>query len=69
MAFHVWPGSGLSAARQKWIMAAEIVETARPFARTVAAIDPEWLEEVGGHLLKLSYSDPYFDSEGRNNFV
>ena len=42
----------------KWIVAAELVETTRLFARTVAAIEPRWLEEIGAHLIKRSRADP-----------
>ena len=49
-----------------WIMAAEVVETNRLYARTVAAIDPRWLVELGEHILSRSYSDPLFiPEEGR----
>ncbi|HEX5766929.1 MAG TPA: DUF3418 domain-containing protein, partial [Burkholderiales bacterium] len=45
----------------KWIVAAELVETTRLFARTVANVEPRWLEELGGHLLKRSRSDPHWE--------
>ena len=49
-----------------WILAAEIVETNRLYARTVAVIDPGWLVQVGAHILKRSYSQPNFDvDQGR----
>ncbi len=67
----VFPGSGLfrSNKRKKpnsggppgWLVAAEIVETSRLFARTVARIQPEWLAELGGHLCRASYDQPYFN--------
>ncbi|MBP5231798.1 MAG: ATP-dependent RNA helicase HrpA, partial [Planctomycetes bacterium] len=62
-AFHLWPGSGLSGTHPAWVMAAEVVETSRVFARTVAAVQPEWIERQAAHLLKLSYADPFFDAE------
>ena len=43
-------------------MAAELVETSRLWARTVARIEPEWAEELGGHLLRRSYSEPRWDA-------
>src|SRR4029079_18918701 len=49
--FWVHPGSGTKKPG-KWIMAAELVETTRLYARAVATIDPKWLEEIGAHLLK-----------------
>src|SRR5690606_7668414 len=45
----------------KWIVAAELVETTRLFARTVAAIEPRWLEELGGHLLKHHRENPHWE--------
>jgi len=58
--FWVHPGSWTKKPG-KWIVAAELVETTRLFARTVAAIEPRWLEEVGGHLLKRSRGDPHWE--------
>jgi len=60
--FMIFPGSGVFKKRPKWIMAAEIVETSRLYARTVSAIKPEWLEQVARHLLKHSYSEPYWQA-------
>lgn len=59
--FLVWPGSHLAKKAGKWIMAAELVETSRLFARCVAQIKPEWLEKVGAHLLKKSWGDPHWE--------
>ncbi len=56
--FTIWPGSGLARRTPAWVMAAELVETSRLFARTVAVIKPEWVEEYAGKLLKRSYSEP-----------
>lgn len=61
--FHIWPGSGVVGGRPAWVMAAEMVETSRSFARCVAVIKPEWFEEVAPHLLKKSYTDPFFDEK------
>jgi len=58
--FWVHPGSWTKKPG-KWIVAAELVETTRLFARTVAAVEPRWLEEVGGHLLKRSRGDPHWE--------
>jgi ATP-dependent helicase HrpA len=58
--FWIHPGSWTNKPG-KWIVAAELVETTRLFARTVAAIEPRWLEELGGHLLKRSRSDPHWE--------
>jgi ATP-dependent helicase HrpA len=57
----IFPGSGLFNRAAKWIVAAEVVETSRPFARTVAAIDPEWLEPIGKDLCRFQHFDPRWD--------
>ncbi|WP_293776384.1 ATP-dependent RNA helicase HrpA [uncultured Oxalicibacterium sp.] len=59
--FHIWPGSSLQKKASKWIMAAELVDTSRLYARCIAQIQPEWLERVAGHLLKKSYGDPRWE--------
>ncbi len=59
--FFVWPGSPLLKKAGRWIMAAELVETSRLFARTIANIEPIWLERVGAHLLKRSHGDPHWE--------
>ena len=61
MKLAIFPGSGLAKKPPKWIVAAELVETSRLFARTVAGIQPRWLEELGAHLLKWSYGDPHWE--------
>lgn len=58
--FTIWPGSGLAGRHPQWVMAAELVETSRLFARTVARIQVEWVEEAAGHLVTRSYSEPYW---------
>ena len=57
----VFPGSALFGRAPAWIVAAEMVETSRLFARTCAAIDNGWLEEAGGSLCKYSHSDPHWE--------
>jgi ATP-dependent helicase HrpA len=59
--FRIFPGSGLISKKPKWLMAAEIVRTTRVYARTVARIRPEWIEELGPHLVKKTYTDPVWD--------
>ncbi|MFL9877945.1 ATP-dependent RNA helicase HrpA [Herbaspirillum rhizosphaerae] len=59
--FHIWPGSSLQKKAGKWIVAAELVDTSRLYARCVAQIQPEWLERVGGHLLKKSWGEPRWE--------
>lgn len=61
--FMIYPGSGLSKKKPKWIMAAELVETSKLFARTVAQIEPEWLEELGKPLLKYQYFEPHWEKQ------
>jgi ATP-dependent helicase HrpA len=57
----IFPGSGLFNAAGSWIVAAEMVETSRLFARTVASIDPAWLETLGGDLCRSAYREPRWD--------
>ena len=61
--FHIFPGSGLYKSTPKWIMAAEIVETSRVYARTNAKIEPEWIEQKAEHLIKRSYSNPHWEKK------
>ena len=56
--FLVFPGSALAKKPPEFLMAAELVETSRLWARDVAAIDPAWVENLGGDLLKHNYSEP-----------
>ena len=60
--FAIFPGSPLSAKPPPWIMAAELVETSRLWARCVAAITPEWAEDAASHLVVRSYSSPRWSS-------
>lgn len=57
----IFPSSGLRKKSPKWIMAAEQVETSRLFARTVAKIQPEWIEKLGEHLIRRTYSEPRWE--------
>ena len=59
--FHLFPGSGQFKRLPKWVVAAELVETTRLYARNVAAVQPEWIEAMAGHLLKRSYSEPHWE--------
>ncbi|MEI5998692.1 ATP-dependent RNA helicase HrpA, partial [Paraburkholderia bengalensis] len=59
--FYLWPGSALVKKAGKWVMAAELVETSRLYARCIAKIEPEWVERVGAHLLKKSLSEPHWE--------
>jgi HrpA-like RNA helicase len=59
--FNIFPGSGLFKKNPKWIVAAEIVKTTKTYARTVAAVKPEWIEHAARHLLKRTHLDPHWD--------
>jgi len=59
--FHIWPGSYLAKKPGRWVMAAELVETTRLYARTIAQIQPEWVEKIGAHLLKKSWGEPRWE--------
>ncbi|GAB7523638.1 ATP-dependent RNA helicase HrpA [Paraburkholderia sp. 2C] len=59
--FYLWPGSALAKKAGRWVMAAELVETSRLYARGIAKIEPEWVEKVGAHLLKKSLSEPHWE--------
>ncbi|EMI55050.1 ATP-dependent RNA helicase HrpA, partial [Rhodopirellula sallentina] len=64
----LWPGSGVFESKPKWIVAAELVETAKQYARTVAKIQPSWIEAVGDHMLKSSFSDPHWSRKSGGAF-
>ncbi|MET3107222.1 ATP-dependent helicase HrpA [Oxalobacteraceae bacterium GrIS 2.11] len=59
--FNIWPGSTLVKKAGRWIMAAELVDTSRLYARCIAQIQPEWLEKIGAHLLKKNVSEPRWE--------
>ncbi|UJB63933.1 ATP-dependent RNA helicase HrpA [Acidovorax sp. YS12] len=61
--FHPHPGAHLGKKPGRWIVAAEQVETSRLYGRGIAAIEPQWLEEVGGHLLKKQLLDPHWSKK------
>lgn len=58
--FYIFPGSGLFKSQPKWVMAAELVETSRLFARQVARIDPGWIEPAAEHLVKRQHHEPRY---------
>lgn len=58
--FAIFPGSGLFKKGPDWVLSAELVETSRLWARTNAAIDPQWIEEIGKHLISVQYSEPHW---------
>ncbi|MQA97200.1 MAG: ATP-dependent RNA helicase HrpA [Streptosporangiales bacterium] len=59
--FAIFPGSGLFKKAPRWVMAAELVETSRLWARMVAKIEPEWVEPLAEHLVKRTYSEPHWE--------
>ncbi len=61
--FHRHPGANLSKKPGRWIVCAELVETTRLFGRGIAAIEPQWLEQVGAHLLKKQMLDPHWEKK------
>ena len=58
--FFIFPTSALFKKQPKWIIASELVETTKLWARTVAKIEPEWIEPLAQHLVKSSYSEPHW---------
>ena len=58
--FAIFPGSGLFKNSPDWVLSAELVETSRLWARTNASIDPQWIEEIGKHLISVQYSEPHW---------
>ena len=61
--FFIFPGSALFNRKPQWIMAADIVETTKLYARTIGPIRPEWVERLAEHLVHKSYSDPHWQPE------
>ncbi len=64
--FLVFPGSNLRKKPPQWVMAAELVETSKLYARTAGKIQPEWIEEFGAHLLKRHYTEPHWEQNSAN---
>ncbi len=60
--FAIFPDSPLARKPPQWVMAAELVETSRLWARTIARIEPEWAESLAGDLVRRSYSEPHWDA-------
>jgi ATP-dependent helicase HrpA len=59
--FYVWPGSGLKKNRPRWVMAGELQETTRVFARNVARVGPDWIEKAAAHLVERTHLEPHWD--------
>src|SRR5436190_10034144 len=60
---YIHPGSGLFKPRPGWIMAAELIETTKLYARTVAPIQPQWAERLAAHLVQRHYSEPHWQPQ------
>ncbi len=61
--FAIHPGSALARKAPRWLMAAELVDTGRLYARTVARIEPQWIEKAAAHLIKVSWSEPHWEKK------
>lgn len=61
--FYLHPSSNIFGDKPAWVMAAELVRTTKLYARTIASIDPAWIEDLGEHLIKRSYSEPTWDAK------
>ena len=61
--FAIFPDSVLARKPPQWVVAAELVETSRLWARTAARIEPEWAEPLAAHLVRRSYSEPHWDAK------
>lgn len=61
--FHLFPASSVFRAKPKWVMAAELTETSKLYARDVAAIQPEWIEQETPHLVRCHYFEPHWEQK------
>ncbi len=61
--FFIFPGSGLFKTRPKFLVCAEQVETSKVYARVCAQVEPEWIEDLAGHLVKRHYYEPHWERE------
>ena len=66
--FPFFPGSVLKKPKPKWVVAAELTETTKLYARCVAKIDPLWVEKIAGRLCKKHYFDPHWEKRFRTGF-
>ena len=67
--FFIFPGSGQYKLRPKWLVAAEQVETSKVYARNVAKVEPEWIEQASQHLLKRSYHNPHWEKKASRGVI
>ncbi|MBC3414287.1 ATP-dependent RNA helicase HrpA [Pseudomonas sp. SWRI51] len=61
--FWIHPSSGIGRKRPQWVMAAELVETTKLYARMVAKIEPDWIEPLAGHLIKKNHFEPHWEKK------
>src|SRR5450432_3391556 len=61
--FSIFPGSSLFKKNPQWVMAGEVVETTRLYARTLAPINPDWVERAAPHLIRRMYSEPTWNPQ------
>ncbi len=61
--FFIHPGSALAKKAPRWLMAAELVDTGRLYARTVARIEPAWIERAAAHLIRVAHSEPHWEKK------
>ena len=61
--FWVHPSSGMGRKKPQWLMAAELVETTKLYARMVAKIEPDWIEPLAGHLIKKNHFEPHWEKK------
>jgi ATP-dependent helicase HrpA len=61
--FLIWPGSALRRSAPRWVVAAELVETSRLWGRVVGRVEPEWIEQLAGPLVKRQYSEPHWEKD------
>jgi ATP-dependent helicase HrpA len=61
--FYKHPGANLSKKPGRWIVAAELVETTRLFGRSIAAIEPQWLPQIAGHVIKTQLLEPHWEKK------
>ncbi|MEG3640910.1 ATP-dependent RNA helicase HrpA [Magnetococcus sp. PR-3] len=69
LSFHIFPGSDLFGKSPKWVVAAELVETSKLYARLLAKVEPEWVEEVAPHLVKKHPFDPHWEKRAGQTMV
>lgn len=67
--FNIFPGSGLFKKGPRWVVASELVQTTKLYARTVAKIEPQWIEPLAAHIVKRSHFDPHWSKEGGQAFA